>query len=270
MKKYRHIVVFVFLILSKLSYCDVIPANCHSATMCVKITNIDSYPEISLLGFYIDGVCPCKTTYEIVSSECLHAGSQFDSHYIYAVKKSYITGKDIKTINWTKDINAVKSNIYINPRRVLVPDSLSIFSFEQFYEIVGFTDSSVVLFKWKEITKNNDGNLYSYKEYYFEGNLLKLYQQIHIGVNSFQNISTFTLYPNPAKQIVSLKINNFYQGSVPVEIFSFGGKVLKSTTLNKTGFIYDSTISIENLPKGIYFVTLRFGAMVETQKLIIN
>jgi hypothetical protein len=135
---------------------------------------------------------------------------------------------------------------------------------------MGFTETSVVLFKWKEVTKDKNKNQLSENEYTYDGDLSKLSQKLPVGINSITYHSTFTLYPNPAKQIVYLKINNFYQGLVPVEIISFGGKLLKLLTLSKTGFIHDSTIPIENLPKGIYFVTIRYGEMVETQKLIIN
>jgi hypothetical protein len=270
MNRYSRLIVFAFLLLSKISYCDVIAIGSHTASMCVKITNINDYPEISLIGTHEDGGCPCKTSYEIVSSECLHAGSQFDSHNIYAVKKTYITGKDIKIIDWPKDKNALKSNIYINPRRVVVVDSIPIYSIEQFFKILGFTETSVILFKWKEVTMDNNGDLLSENEFNYDGDLSKLSQKILVGINSKSYNPTFELYPNPAQHIVFLEISNFYQGSISVEIVSFGGKVLKSITLNKTGFIYDSSFSIENLTKGIYFVTFRYGAMVETQKLIIN
>ena len=163
------------------------------------------------------------------------------------------------------------SNIYFYPYfEFYVNDSIPISSIEQFYKIEGFTEKSVVLFKWKEISKFNNGKEDSITNYTYDGDLSKLSQKLLVGINSNQYYSTFSLYPNPAKQIVSLKISNFYEGTVPVEIISFGGKVLKAITLTKSGYIYDSTIPIENLPKGIYFVTIRFGAMVETQKLIIN
>jgi hypothetical protein len=268
MKKYSHIVVFVFLILGKLSYCDVIIVGSHAVTKCAKITNLNDYPEVSLIGFKLS-VFNYYHSYIVVPAKCLECDSE-SSLNIYAINKTLLIGYDIEKNDWRKDKNALKSNIYINTHKYYVDDSIPIYSIEQFYKILGFTDTTIVLFKWKEVTNDKNMNLLATDEFTYDGDISILSQKFPLGIKTITYHSTFTLYPNPAKQVVSMKISNFYQGSVPVEIFSFGGKVLKSTTLIKTGFIYDSTISIENLPKGIYFVTLRFGAMVETQKLIIN
>jgi len=269
MKKCKLLLIITFLMLSKISYCDFIPIGSHSITKCIKITNIDDYPEVSLIGFIL-GSFNYYSSYVVAPSECLKFQTECSLH-LYAVKKTSIIGMDIEKIDWrNKDINALISNIYIDPYKFLVDDSIPYYSIEQYYKILGFTDTTVVLFKWKEITNDKDGNPLSENELTYNGDLSKLSQQISSGINSIPYHSTFTLFPNPVKQIVSLKINNFYQGSVPVEIISFGGKLLQTFTLNKTGFIDDSTIPIDNLPKGIYLVNIRFGAMTETQKLIIN
>jgi hypothetical protein len=267
MKKYKFLLVITFLMMSRLSYCDIINSGYHAVIKCVKITNIEDYPEISIIGQTGNTV---SWNYVATSTECLKGGTSMDYFYLFAVNTTYLQGKDITKIDWIKDKNALSSNIRINPRRDVIEDSIPIYSIEQFYKILGFADITVVLFKWKEITNDKNGDPLSENEYTYEGDVSKLSQKILVGINSTSYHSTFTLYPNPAQQVVSLKINNFYEGTVPVEIVSFGGKVLRSTTLNKTGFIYDSIIPIDNLPKGIYFVTIRFGAMVETQKLIIN
>jgi hypothetical protein len=268
MKNYRFLLVITILILSEISYCDIIETGNHAVTKCIMITNIDDYSEISLIG-QTENIE--SWNYLVTSTGCLTGGtSEWGYVYIFAVNKKYLQGKDIKKINWLEDKNAVQTNIQIHPRRDVVGDSIPIYSIEQFYKILGFTDTTVVLFKWKEITNDKNGDPLSENDYKYEGDVSKLSQKILVGINSTSYHSTFTLYPNPAQLVVSLKISNFYEGTVPVEIISFGGKILKSTTLNKSGFINDSTIPIENLPKGIYFVTIRFGAMVETQKLIIN
>jgi hypothetical protein len=267
MKKYRFLLVIAFLILSKISYCDVINIGSHAVTKCIKITNIEDYPEISVIGQTGNTI---SWNYIVTSAECLTGGTSMDNFYLFAINKTYLNGKEVKEINWLKDKNAIQSNIQISPRRDVINDSIPIKSIEQFYQIIGFTEKSVVLFKWKEISKFSNSKEDSIINYTFDGDISKLSQKIPVGINSKSYYSSFTLYPNPTQQVVSLKISNFYQGLVPVDIISFGGKILKSNILNKTGYIYDSTIPIENLPKGVYFVTIRFGAMAETQKLIIN
>jgi len=269
MKKYRFLLVITFLMLSKISFCDVIPGNAHLVNICAKITNIEDYPEISLLVFYQRAYAGDKT-YKVVSSECLKECYKYNEICIYAVSNKYLQGKNIENINWPNDKNAIKSNLFQIPYIGYIYDSNPISSVERFYKVEGFTDTTVILFKWKEVTQFFWPKPDSIKTYNFDGDTTKLSQKLPVGINSTSYHSTFTLYPNPAQQVVSLKISNFYEGTVPVEIVSFGGKVLRSTSLNKTGFVNDSSIPIENLPKGMYFVTIRFGAMVETQKLIIN
>jgi len=271
MKKYKFILFFSLLIFCKISFCDIIPANCHSVSKCVMITNIDDYPEISFIASFTSG-SPARSdgSYLINSTKCLYGASPKVFLCLFAVRNTYLQGKDVKKIDWLNDKNAIPFNIHIYPSGEILNDSIPIYSIEQFYKILGFTETTVVLFMWSEVLKDKIGYELSENEFIYDGDTSKLSQQLHSGINSNQYSSTFSLYPNPAQQVVSLKISNFYEGTVPVEIVSFGGKVLKSTTLYKTGFIDDSTIPIENLPKGIYFVTIRFGAMVETQKLLIN
>jgi hypothetical protein len=267
MKNYRISLIIAFLFLSKISYCDVINIGSHAVTKCIKITNIEDYPEISFIG-QTEGYQ--SWNYLMTSTKCLTGGTSEDWFYLFAVNKTYLQGKDITKIDWLKDKNGLPSNIRINPRRDVVGDSIPIYSIEQFFKILGFTDTSVVLFKWKEVENDINGDVLSENEFTYNGDISKLFQQIPLEINSNRYSSTFTLYPNPAKQNVWLKIGNFYEGTVPVEIYSFGGKLLKTITLSKTGFVHDSIIPIENLSKGIYFVTIRFGIMTETQKLILN
>lgn len=266
MKKNIFLFVITLLILSKTSYCDIIPFGRHAIIKCIKITNTEDYPENSFIGYDKGFYVSC----ELISSECLSAGYWTRKSCIFAVNKTYLIGNEINKIDWENDKNIVKSNTYLNLYHDVVDDSIPIYSLIQFYKILGFTDSSVVLFKWKEVEKDINGKVLSENEFTYDGDISKLAQKIPVGINSNQYSSTFTLFPNPAQQVVYLKASNFYVGKVPVEIYSFGGKLLKSITLNKTDFIHDFSIPIGKMPKGIYFVTVRFGAMTETRNLIID
>jgi hypothetical protein len=268
MKKYRYLFVFGFLLFSKLTYCDVIPYNVHSVTKCVKITNIEDYPEISLLGFTTGTLK--YDTYVVTSSSCLTKGYKYNDFNVFTVNKTYLSGKDITNLNLPNDPNAVLSDIPINPYAGYVSNSIPISSIEQFYKIVGFSDVNVVLFKWKELTKFNNGKPDSTKTYTYDGEVSKLYQKIQTGINPNHYQSSIELYPNPAQKNFHIKIDSNYQGSIPVEIVTLEGKIVKSFTLSKTGSILDYDIRVESLSKGAYFVKIKLESAVESKKIIIK
>jgi hypothetical protein len=156
---------------------DIIPDNSHPVEKCVKITNIADYPDISLLG-YVTGPMIEPETYGITAKDCLHKGYKFNTLNILAVKRSYLLNKDIAKVDWSKDRNVVKSNIQIECYGGYMNDSIHISGIEQFYKIVGFTDSSVVLFKWKETNKFNNGKPSSTKKFTYKGDIKKLSQKM--------------------------------------------------------------------------------------------
>lgn len=255
--------------MSKLSYGDVINIGEHYVQKCVMITNIDDYPEVSLLGFVPTGVINYDT-YVISSSQCLTKGYKYNDFNVFAVSKEYLAGKDIKKLDLPRDNNAIPSNIRIEPFGGYLNDSIPISATEQYYKIIGFTANSLVLFKWKEVNKFNNGKPDSTKTYDYEGDLSKLYQNLQVGIHSNRYLTSIELYPNPAQKNFHLKINNLYQGSVPIELVTMDGKIVKSLTLSKTGSVLDYDIRVENFDKGAYFLRLMFGEKVEFKKIIIK
>ena len=269
MKKQIIFLVLVFLLMSRISYGDVIPDHSHYVTKCVKIINIDDYPDVSLVGF----IHPWSMgfgTYLISSSVCLDKGYRFNDFNVYAVNKAYLTGKDINQMDLPKDPNAMLAYPKIEPYCGYVNDSLPISGLEQYYKIVGFSNTKVVLYLWKEVTKFNDGKPDLTKTYTYDGEISLLSQKITVGINSLQNHPGIELYPNPAQKNFHVKINNSYLGTVPLELVTMGGKVVKSMNLNKSGIILDSELQIANIAKGAYLVNLKFGKIVESRKIVIK
>ena len=269
MKKHIIFLVFVLVLMNKTGYCDVIEINTHYVDKCVKITNIDDYPEVSLLGFIPPSAAPYDT-YVINSIDCLTKGYKYNNFNIYAVKKEYLIGKDIKKIDLPRDPNASPNNIHIELYGGYINDSISISSIEQYYKIVGYTTTSVVLYKWKEVNKFNNGKPDSTSTYTYQGDSSQLYQKIQTSINSNQYQSSIELYPNPAQKIVHLKINNTYQGKVTLEMTNIGGRTIKFLNLVKTGLILDYDIPIGNLAKEAYLVNIKFGNRVESRKIVIK
>lgn len=269
MKKHILFFVIAFSLISKIGVCDVIPSNSHYVQKCVKITNLEDYPEVSLIGFML----PSPTgsdNYLITSTKCLTRGYYFDYFNVFAVKKEYLIGKNIQKLDFTKDPNALPSNISIEPSGGYFDNSNPISSIEQYYKIIGFSETSVILLKWKEVNKFNNGKPDSTSTYTYNGELSKLYQTIPTNINSNLYYSSIEIYPNPAQKNLHLKLTNKYLGNIPVEITTITGKKLKSININKTGTVIDQDIRIENLATGTYIVYVRIGNKTESKKVIIK
>lgn len=154
-----------FLVLSKISFCDVVPDNSHAVNKCVKIINIADFPDFTLLGRMIYPTGLNVGTYIINSNICLDKGYKFDHLYIFAVKKNYLANKDIDSTDWLKDNNALKSNIPIECYGGYESNANPVSDIEEFYKIAGFTDTSMILYKCKEIIRFGDGRPISIKTY---------------------------------------------------------------------------------------------------------
>jgi hypothetical protein len=269
MKLYRFALLISFLLLGKISYCDIIPENSHAVDLCAVITNLSDYPEISLLG-YVTGPTGVIPTYQINATDCLQKGYKYNTLYIYAVKNCYLSGKDITTIDWTKDCNALKSSIDIEPFGGYVDDSNPINAKEQFYKIVGFTDTSVVIFKWKEINKFNNGKADSVKLYSYSGDVTVLSQEISTSIKTNTITSSIELFPNPAKKNFHLKITNNYSGKVSIKVHSIDGKSVRSLVVDKSETTMDYAIDVDKVAKDYYLVDVIMGKTVEVRKLLIE
>lgn len=85
-----------------------------------------------------------------------------------------------------------------------------------------------------------------------------------LGVDSAKELETsFTLYPNPAKDFLQLEFPNSKNQNFTFTMTSLEGKML-SKTENKT------KIDISKLPKGVYLGTLNIGEKQVTKKIIVE
>jgi hypothetical protein len=271
MKTYKLYLFIVLYLLCRISYCDIIPPNSHYVNKCVKITNVNDYPDISLLGV-INDVLYDQTTYLIGPTTCLYKGRGSNCLTIYGVNNSYLTGKDIATIDWSKDKHALKTNIQINPDGGYADNSNVIYSVKQYYRIVGFTDNSVVLYKCKEVDYFCNGSIAVSSIGKYRGDSTKLSQSLPAGtkVASDSYGTTINLFPNPVQKSFRLKLTNSYRGNVSVKICTIDGKSIKTFNVYKTELLLDYLIHADYLAKGSYFVNIIMGDAIEIKKIVIE
>ena len=269
MKTKIALLAVAFLLLGRISYGDVIDPNTHHVAKCVKITNIDDYPDVTLIGYGVE-VMPI-TTYIISSSTCLWKGYKFNMLHVLAVNKSYLETKVLTETDWLNDGHAIASNIQIDPEGGYVYDENPLSAIEEYYKIVGFSSTNVILYKWKEVTKYNNGLADSIKTFTCKEDVTKLSQKIITNTRPVESIlSSFDVFPNPAYNKLNIKIETLYPGVIPIEIVNCEGKVVKSTTVDKNVNSSVTELNIKDLPGGTYYVSVRIGKYNETKTILIK
>jgi len=172
MKIKKFWIIIAFLLAGKISLSDVIFIEQKRVEICAKISNLDEYPDISLFAY-----CDCVTlfnsqkSFKINSNSCIKL-NKFCSTYIYAMSKDYIKGKDFKKVDVSKEKNALKSDVSIKSDFFLSDDPIRIV--ELYFKIVGFTDTSIVLYKEKQIIKYSIDKPDSIAIFKYTGDISKL------------------------------------------------------------------------------------------------
>jgi hypothetical protein len=233
MKTYRLYLIIVLNLLCRISYGDIIPPNSHYVNKCVVITNVNDYPDISLLGV-TSCLAFCPAIYIIEPTTCLDKGYKFNCLMIYGVRNSYLADKDITTIDWSKDKHAFKTNIQINPAGGYADNSNAIYSIKQYYRIVGFTDSSVVIYKYKEVDYFCNGSIAVSSLGKYSGDSTKLSQSL------------------PA-------VTKVASGKKSVKIFN----------VNKSEILLDYRYA-DNRTNDSYYVNIVKGEAIETKRIVVE
>lgn len=91
------------------------------------------------------------------------------------------------------------------------------------------------------------------------------------GINSIEyttNTYPLKVYPNPATDKLRLEIDNPLVGQVKIELIDVLGRANNPIYLPKKEYLFSTSIGIENLPAGIYFIRLYFDNQVFNAKFI--
>lgn len=167
-------ILFAF---SKASYGDIIPDHSHSIHKCVKIVNAQDFPGISLIAVIRHPGSEILNAQLLDPSACIEKGYKFNILRLFAVKSSYIADKKLDSINWLKDKNCLHANIYIESDGGYADNATPVSSIDEFYKIEGITDTSIILYKCKEVIKFNNGRPVSINTYAYKAGMTALDQQ---------------------------------------------------------------------------------------------
>lgn len=269
MKTYKLLCMMFFLLNGSVAYSQ----GYRYLYQCSKITNLNDYPAITMLNMEINYAQDGSIFTVVITSEsCMHQ-AKFLEVLVYAVNNSYLTGKDISTIDWRYDSNAVETDQPIAPSWGSVPSTSLISTLVEHYKILGFTSNSVVMHKWKSVYTFIDHRPDSIIYHPYTGDVSKLSQTLEIkntGIQDSHYNASIVLFPNPAHKSFSLKFNDTPRRSISVKILTPEGKTVRTFEEQIPENQTDFTFPVESLAKGLYFVRIHDGAAESVKKLVIE
>ncbi|MGM0771843.1 MAG: hypothetical protein ACQESU_09615 [Halobacteriota archaeon] len=152
--------MIILLILSALTSnacADVLFPGTRGMERCVKIVNLDEFPEIVLVGHITGPVIQCENPYVISSDECLTKFYKANDLTIYAIDKDYLEAKGLENIDLETDPNLCYYEVELNPEWDVVNEDDPLIGEEIEYSIAGFLEDRLVIYTSRKVSKHNDG-----------------------------------------------------------------------------------------------------------------
>lgn len=124
------------------------------------------------------------------------------------------------------------------------------------------------------ITVNNGGTIYFRTAPYFQGSIgtylldINLTRTVALGINENEFANNIKVYPNPAKDFVTVNINDFDGELNQINLINIQGQNI--FTFNTTNQSKILNLPINNFSEGIYMLQLQTSRGMLTKKLIIT
>ena len=117
MKRVKYGLLLILTILATRVYGDIILPKYTAGKICVKIENLEDFPDIVIVG-----ISDCFPDFSSVKVDIVDSTLCIEVHKawqltFHAVKKEYFEKTGIKNIDWKKDENVRKANITIEAKK---------------------------------------------------------------------------------------------------------------------------------------------------------
>lgn len=151
MKKIFIIVLFLSVIISFFAphaYADMIPFNSHKVKKCIKVVNLNDFPDIVLIGHIIDMGGGLKETYQIKKNDCLYTNNKWSGLKIYWNTKDKQNSVDQNNFL----IDRYEGNIesyYVEKSNPLSREDIE-------YSLARSSDGKLILYKSKQTLRYNN------------------------------------------------------------------------------------------------------------------
>ncbi|MEC4004160.1 T9SS-dependent M36 family metallopeptidase [Flavobacterium sp. SUN052] len=88
-----------------------------------------------------------------------------------------------------------------------------------------------------------------------------------LSVNYFQNNELFRVYPNPTKDLLNIRINN-YVGKVNIQVIDINGRIVSE--YKNEDFNIEKSLNLNSLQSGMYVLKVSGDSLNFTQKIVKN
>ncbi len=246
---------------------DILPSGQKAIEYCVKIQNVDSFPGVAFVMVINEFRKTIIEFTELNSKDCLNKGYQYNGSEIYAINKAYLNQNGINKIDYSKDNNVLMTNISVPAVSFqYVPDDSPVKNIEEFYRILGFNNTSTIIYLYKRVTTYNDDHqdsvIFSAPSDFDD---LRDTISIVTGVKNNTKSSQLLIYPTPSQEYLNFFMINSRSGNVTVELFDMAGHKLSVFSFIKNQEELKRTIDIRNLRSGIYNLRYSLGSYFENR-----
>jgi hypothetical protein len=246
---------------------DIIPIKYKSVPCCTIIQNADSFQGVSLVMVVESVMGLLHKNVVIKSSDCLNKGYSLNHCSIYALNSAYIESVGIDNINYSKDKNALVSNIQVPALKFqYVDETLPVSNIEMYYRVVGFTDISTIIYLSKTVMKFNNGQPDSVTlSSSVPSENLKSSIDIITGKQEITKPILSLLYPSPGQMELFFYYVDNRIGAMNVDLYDISGHKLSEYNLFKDRNEFKKTLDINMLKSGIYCFRYSIGNFSETR-----
>ncbi len=85
---------------------------------------------------------------------------------------------------------------------------------------------------------------------------------------ALNDLSSLTVYPNPASNVVQVMLDNGATENVDITVYSVAGRRLKQSSFQKSGRVLREQLDLSTLPYGMYVLDVRQGKARAVRKVI--
>ncbi|MCB0853487.1 MAG: T9SS type A sorting domain-containing protein, partial [Bacteroidetes bacterium] len=88
------------------------------------------------------------------------------------------------------------------------------------------------------------------------------------GVRVAETAPKMKIYPNPAHSKFNLELEGLSAGELIISLYNLNGVLVKQYAVPTSGGNHVETISLLDLPAGMYIIKTQNGEMVKTEKVV--
>jgi hypothetical protein len=97
------------------------------------------------------------------------------------------------------------------------------------------------------------------------------YQIDNVGVTDTKFLSDFTVYPNPATDKMTVRVEAEDMAEVILKIHAMDGKIVTEKPLSRAGNgLFAEEISVDSFEKGVYLISIQSKDGISTKRIVIK